>query len=86
MHASTGSRRPVTPGQQNGASIYANGAGSSIETEDGGGVGRLHHEQRLSGSSLVDNGRMGATGDDATMAILRNMWEKSMDFQSASQD
>jgi hypothetical protein len=82
MHSS---RRPATAGQ-NGSSIYANGAGSSIETDDGGGLGRLHHEQRLSGSSLIDNGRGAGTGDDATMVILRNMWEKSMDFQSASQD
>jgi hypothetical protein len=65
-------RRPVTP--KNAASIRT-AAGSSFEGDD---ESRLN--ERLSGSSLV-----GSSDDDGTTALLRNLWEKSMDL-SASGD
>ncbi|KFH45431.1 hypothetical protein ACRE_037360 [Hapsidospora chrysogenum ATCC 11550] len=65
-------RRPVTP--KNAASIRTV-AGSSFEGDD---ESRLN--ERLSGSSLV-----GSSDDDGTTALLRNLWEKSMDL-SASGD
>ncbi|KAI1380187.1 hypothetical protein F4677DRAFT_253312 [Hypoxylon crocopeplum] len=63
--------RPSTPRQ--GASIRANGTNSSFDAEDD----RLH--DRMSGSSYADG------EDDGVAAILRNLWDKSMDL-SASQD
>lgn len=72
-NVSTGDpRRPITP--RNTTSIRTNG-GSSFEGEDDN---RLN--ERLSGSSLV-----GGEDDDGTAAILRSLWEKSMDL-SASGD
>lgn len=58
-----------------GGSIRANEAGSSFEGDD---VSRL--DERLSGASLV-----AADEEDGTNALLRNLWEKSMDL-SASTD
>ncbi|KAL7622380.1 hypothetical protein AAE478_007884 [Parahypoxylon ruwenzoriense] len=63
--------RPATP--RRAASVRANGANSSFEAEEE----RLH--DRISGSSYVDG------EDDGVSALLRNLWEKSMDL-SASQD
>lgn len=63
--------RPTTPRQ--GTSIRANGTNSSFEGEEE----RLH--DRISGSSYADG------ADDGVAAILRNLWDKSMDL-SASQD
>jgi hypothetical protein len=65
------SRRPITP--RTAASIRA--GGSSFEGEDDARIA-----ERLSGTSLV-----GDEDDDGTAAILRSMWEKSMDL-SASGD
>lgn len=68
------------PPRRSWSSIRANGANSSVETDDGGGR-RLHGGgEGLSGASLVDGGE-----DDGTLALLRNMWEKNMDL-SASQE
>ncbi|KAI1141297.1 hypothetical protein F5Y05DRAFT_372001 [Hypoxylon sp. FL0543] len=63
--------RPPTPRQ--GTSIRPNGASSSFEGEEE----RLH--DRISGSSYADG------EDDGVAAVLRNLWDKSMDL-SASQD
>ncbi|KAH7319679.1 hypothetical protein B0I35DRAFT_352478 [Stachybotrys elegans] len=68
----TDPRRPVTPRRP--TSIKANGAGSSFEDDES----RIH--ERLSGSSLVD-----ADEEDGTTALLRNLWEKSLEL-SASTD
>lgn len=57
------------------ASIRTTGAGSSFEGDD---MSRLN--ERLSGTSLV-----GVEEEDGTTALLRNLWEKSMDL-SASTD
>lgn len=57
------------------ASIKTMGTGSSFEGDD---VSRLN--ERLSGASLV-----GAEEEDGTTALLRNLWDKSMDL-SASTD
>lgn len=65
-------RRPVTPKRP--TSIRTNGAASSYE----GGEDGL--AERLSGSSLV-----GGDEEDNTAALLRNLWEKSMEL-SASAD
>ena len=65
-------RRPVTPKRP--TSIRTNGAASSYE---GGEEGLA---ERLSGSSLV-----GGEEEDGTAALLRNLWEKSMEL-SASTD
>ncbi|KAI1457042.1 hypothetical protein F4805DRAFT_205105 [Annulohypoxylon moriforme] len=62
--------RPTTPRQ--GTSIRANGTNSSFDGEEE----RLH--DRISGSSFDG-------ADDGVAAILRNLWDKSMDL-SASQD
>ncbi|KAI8180747.1 hypothetical protein KHU50_002868 [Colletotrichum sp. SAR 10_65] len=75
-------RRPMTPRAQ---SIRTNGAGSSFEADvDDHQSSRVLHEgagtQGLSGSSLV-----GGEEDEGVTAILRNLWEKSLDL-SASQD
>lgn len=67
-------RRPVTPRRAN--SIRLNGAGSSFEADDD--AERM--QERLSGSSLV-----GGEEEDGTTALLRNLWEKSIDL-SASQE
>lgn len=67
-------RRPVTPKRP--TSIRTNGAASSYEGGDDDG--RL--AERLSGSSLV-----GGEEEDGTAALLRNLWEKSMEL-SASTD
>lgn len=69
------SRRPVTP-RRNFSSIRADGADSSLDTDDGAARGH----DGLSGSSLV-NGE----DDDGTLALLRALWEKNLDL-SASQD
>ncbi|KAI1256305.1 hypothetical protein MGN70_001429 [Eutypa lata] len=63
--------RPTTPRRT--TSIRTNGAGSSFDAQDE----RVH--DRLSGSSYVNG------DDDGVAALLRNLWDKSMDF-SASQD
>lgn len=63
--------RPTTPRQ--GTSIRTNGANSSFEGEEE----RLH--DRISGSSYADG------EDDGVAAVLRNLWDKSMDL-SASQE
>lgn len=65
--------RQTTP--RSGGSIKTNGAGSSLDGED---AGKLN--ERTSGVSLV-----GAEDEDGTNALLRNLWEKSMDL-SASTD
>ncbi|RSM05924.1 hypothetical protein CEP52_005987 [Fusarium oligoseptatum] len=67
-------RRPVTPKRPN--SVRTNGAASSYDGADDDG--RL--TDRLSGSSLV-----GGEEEDGTAALLRNLWEKSMEL-SASTD
>ncbi|KAI8681293.1 hypothetical protein NCS55_00380200 [Fusarium keratoplasticum] len=67
-------RRPVTPKRPN--SVRTNGAASSYDGGDDDG--RL--TDRLSGSSLV-----GGEEEDGTAALLRNLWEKSMEL-SASTD
>jgi len=78
IHSSSGvsaSKRPRTP-KRSFSSVQPNGAGSSADTEEGGG--RLH--EGLSGSSFVDG-----EDDDGTVALLRNLWEKNLDL-STSQD
>ncbi|KAF5130216.1 hypothetical protein E5D57_006553 [Metarhizium anisopliae] len=60
---------------KSGASIRTNGAGSSFDGDD---VAKLN--ERLSGASLV-----AAEEEDGTNALLRNLWDKSMDL-SASTD
>ncbi|KIL92046.1 hypothetical protein FAVG1_04452 [Fusarium avenaceum] len=67
-------RRPPTPKRP--TSVRPNGAASSYEGNDDDG--RL--TDRLSGSSLV-----GGEEEDGTTALLRNLWEKSMEL-SASTD
>ncbi|RSL43800.1 hypothetical protein CEP53_011532 [Fusarium sp. AF-6] len=67
-------RRPVTPKRPN--SVRTNGAASSYDGADDDG--RL--TDRLSGSSLV-----GGEEEDGTAALLRNLWERSMEL-SASTD
>ncbi|PNY29484.1 Uncharacterized protein TCAP_00596 [Tolypocladium capitatum] len=64
-----------TTASRRSASIRTMGAGSSFE---GDNVSRLN--ERLSGTSLV-----GVEEEDGTTALLRNLWEKSMDL-SASTD
>ncbi|KAL4724063.1 hypothetical protein ACLX1H_008671 [Fusarium chlamydosporum] len=66
--------RPVTP--KRGTSIRTNGASSSYDGNDDDG--RL--TDRLSGSSLVEGDE-----EDGTTALLRNLWDKSMEL-SASTD
>ncbi|KJZ71645.1 hypothetical protein HIM_08957 [Hirsutella minnesotensis 3608] len=56
-------------------SVRTVGTGSSFEGDDAGRLG-----ERLSGASLV-----GTEEEDGTAALLRNLWEKSMDL-SASTD
>ncbi|KAF5004087.1 hypothetical protein FDECE_9402 [Fusarium decemcellulare] len=68
-------RRPVTPKRPTSVRT-TNGAASSYDGNDDDG--RL--TDRLSGSSLV-----GGEEEDGTAALLRNMWEKSMEL-SASTD
>lgn len=68
----TSTSRPVTPRD---ATSIRTAAGSSFEGDDDN---RLN--EGLSGSSLV-----GEEDDDGTAAILRSLWEKSMDL-SASGD
>ncbi|KAI1772313.1 hypothetical protein F4818DRAFT_182937 [Hypoxylon cercidicola] len=63
--------RPTTPRQ--GSTIRVNGADSSFDAEED----RLH--EHISGSSYADG------EDDGVAAILRNLWDKSMDL-SASQE
>ncbi|KAM5346470.1 hypothetical protein ACJ41O_009475 [Fusarium nematophilum] len=67
-------RRPATPKRP--TSVRTNGAASSYDGADDDG--RL--TDRLSGSSLV-----GGEEEDGTAALLRNLWEKSMEL-SASTD
>lgn len=67
-------RRPVTPKRP--TSVRTNGAASSFEGKDDDG--RL--AERLSGMSLV-----GGEEEDNTAALLRSLWDKSMEL-SASTD
>lgn len=67
-------RRPVTPKRP--TSVRTNGTASSFDGKDDDG--RL--TERLSGLSLV-----GADEEDDTAALLRSMWDKSMEL-SASTD
>jgi hypothetical protein len=55
------------------SSVRSIGPGSALETD-------MHEGQGLSGSSLVDGEE-----DAGTVALLRNLWDKTMDL-SASQD
>ncbi|KAK0617321.1 hypothetical protein B0T14DRAFT_264981 [Immersiella caudata] len=75
-------RRPMTPRSAFASSrrLTSHSVSSSLETDDD--VRAIHDRQGqgLSGSSLV-NGE----GDQGTLAILRNMWDKNMDL-SASQE
>ena len=64
-----------TTAPRRSASVRTTGAGSSFEGDD---MSRLN--ERLSGTSLV-----GVEEEDGTTALLRNLWEKSMDL-SASTD
>ncbi|KAH7019332.1 hypothetical protein EDB80DRAFT_563204 [Ilyonectria destructans] len=64
-------RRPVTPRRAN--SIRTNGAASSFDGED-----ETRLNERLSGSSLV-----GGSEEDGTAAVLRNLWEKSMELSAS---
>lgn len=80
-----GSRsRPATP-KRAYSSVRHSGAGSSLDTDDGGAVGRMHEAhgqgQRLSGASLV-NGEE----DEGIQAILRAMWDKNLVDLAASSD
>ncbi|XXG96093.1 hypothetical protein Hte_002372 [Hypoxylon texense] len=63
--------RPATPHQ--GVSIRMNGVNSGFDAEED----RLH--EHISGSSYADG------EDDGVAAVLRNLWDKSMDL-SASQE
>ncbi|KAF4965081.1 hypothetical protein FSARC_7071 [Fusarium sarcochroum] len=67
-------RRPITPKRP--TSVRTNGAASSYDGNDDDG--RL--TDRLSGSSLV-----GGEEEDGTTALLRSLWDKSMEL-SASTD
>ncbi|KHO01657.1 uncharacterized protein MAM_00658 [Metarhizium album ARSEF 1941] len=71
--ASTPDSRHIIP--KSGASSRANGASCSFDADD---VAKLN--ERLSGASLVAVGE-----EDGTNALLRNLWDKSMDL-SASTD
>ncbi|KAI3398234.1 hypothetical protein diail_9711 [Diaporthe ilicicola] len=71
-------RRPAAPKRAT-TTVRHNGAGSSLDTDDGG-ASRLHEGQGLSGASLV-NGE----DDDGIQAILRSMWDKSTLDLAASQ-
>lgn len=64
-------RRSVTPRRAN--SIRTNGAASSFDGED-----ETRLNERLSGSSLV-----GGSEEDGTAAVLRNLWEKSMELSAS---
>ncbi|KAK7424768.1 hypothetical protein QQX98_000351 [Neonectria punicea] len=64
-------RRPVTPRRPN--SVRTNGAPSSFNGDDENGL-----NERLSGSSLV-----GGEAEDGTAAVLRNLWEKSMELSAS---
>ncbi|KAF7542210.1 hypothetical protein G7Z17_g11781 [Cylindrodendrum hubeiense] len=65
-------RRPITPRRPN--SIRTNGAASSFDGED-----ETRVNERLSGSSLV-----GGSEEDGTAAVLRNLWEKSMELSASN--
>ncbi|KAL2162205.1 hypothetical protein VTH06DRAFT_7118 [Thermothelomyces fergusii] len=86
-------RRPPTPRNGGGGAFSAlQSASSSLGTDDGSGRFHDRHSpgqglnghngpsQRLSGSSLIDGAE-----DAGTVALLRMMWDKSMDL-SSSQD
>ncbi|KAH7157654.1 hypothetical protein B0J13DRAFT_175791 [Dactylonectria estremocensis] len=64
-------RRPITPRRAN--STRTNGLASSFDGED---EARLN--ERLSGSSLV-----GGSEEDGTAAVLRNLWDKSMELSAS---
>ncbi|KAF4979555.1 hypothetical protein FZEAL_4259 [Fusarium zealandicum] len=67
-------RRPATPKRP--MSVRTNGAASSYEGGDDDG--RL--TDRLSGSSLV-----GGDEEDGTAALLRNLWDKSMELSASTE-
>lgn len=75
-------RRPETPKRAFSA-VRHNGAGSSLDTDDGGAAARMHEGQgsRLSGASLV-NGE----DDDGIQSILRGMWDKNLGDLAASEE
>lgn len=77
-----GTRRPETPKRAFSA-VRHNGAGSSLDTDDGGVAARMHEGQssRLSGASLV-NGE----DDDGIQSILRSMWDKNLGDLAASEE
>lgn len=77
-----GTRRPETPKRAFSA-VRHNGAGSSLDTDDGGAAARMHEGQgaRLSGASLV-NGE----DDDGIQSILRSMWDKNLGDLAASEE
>ncbi|KPM42838.1 hypothetical protein AK830_g3662 [Neonectria ditissima] len=64
-------RRPVTPRRPN--SVRTNGAPSSFNGDDENAL-----NERLSGSSLI-----GGEVEDGTAAVLRNLWEKSMELSAS---
>lgn len=75
-------RRPETP-KRAFSSVRYNGAGSSLDTDDGGVAARMHEGQqgsRLSGASLV-NGE----DDGGIQSILRSMWDKNLGDLAASE-
>ncbi|KAH7175680.1 hypothetical protein EDB81DRAFT_16597 [Dactylonectria macrodidyma] len=64
-------RRPITPRRTN--STRTNGVASSFDGED-----ETRLNERLSGSSLV-----GGSEEDGTAAVLRNLWDKSMELSAS---
>lgn len=77
-----GTRRPETP-KRAFSSVRHNGAGSSLDTDDGAAAARMNEGQssRLSGASLV-NGE----DDDGIQSILRSMWDKNLGDLAASEE
>lgn len=79
--STSSSRRPLTPRGGGGAFPGLHSASSSLDTDGGGANGPHVDRQRLSGSSLVDGAE-----DAGTLALLRMMWDKSLDLGVSSQD
>ena len=70
-HIATGQSRPTTPHKNAGGPTL--GAEASLNSHNNTGG------DELGGSSLLES------GDDDTAALLRSLWDRRMDFASASQ-
>lgn len=78
-------RRPETPKRAFSAARH-NGAGSSLDTDDGAVAARMQQEGQAGGSRLSGASLVNGEDDDGIQSILRSMWDKNLGDLAASEE